>query len=157
MRGIKKGRAAFTLTRPETQLAPRVRKSGIVRGSHMLITDVCVPISRLAECILETQEDIVASGIAAPIAGHVGDGNFHTAPVFDPNDAKELADVEGFVYRLAQRAISMDGTCTGEHGIGQRKTTYLNDEFGQGIVVMRSIKAALDPFNILNPDKIFPN
>jgi D-lactate dehydrogenase (cytochrome) len=123
----------------------------------MLVTDVCVPISRLAECILETQEDIVASGIAAPIAGHVGDGNFHTAPVFDPNDAKELADVEGFVYRLAQRAISMDGTCTGEHGIGQRKTPYLNDEFGQGIVVMRSIKAALDPFNILNPDKIFPN
>jgi len=126
-------------------------------GKDILATDVCVPISRLAECVLETQRDIEASGLIAPIVGHVGDGNFHTTPVFDRGNAAELAVVEGFLERLAERAIAMEGTCTGEHGIGQGKAKYLKAELGDGLEVMRKLKAALDPLDILNPGKILPD
>jgi D-lactate dehydrogenase (cytochrome) len=125
-------------------------------GKDALATDVCVPISRLAECVVETQKDIEASGLLAPIVGHVGDGNFHTTPVFDRSNPKEMAALEGFLERLAQRAIAMEGTCTGEHGIGQGKAKYLEAELGEGVAVMRAIKAALDPLDILNPGKILP-
>jgi D-lactate dehydrogenase (cytochrome) len=121
-----------------------------------LATDVCVPISRLAECVLETKKDIEAIGLVAPIVGHVGDGNFHTSPVFDQNDPAERKKVEGFLSRLADRAIAMEGTCTGEHGIGQGKIKYLEAEVGSGVKIMRQIKAALDPQGILNPGKIVP-
>ena len=126
-------------------------------GKDTLATDVCVPISRLAECVVETQEDIEAPGLVAPIAGHVGDGNFHTQPMFDRSNPKEMAAVETFMERLAERAIAMEGTCTGEHGIGQGKAKYLKAELGDGLGVMRSIKQALDPLNIMNPGKILPD
>jgi D-lactate dehydrogenase (cytochrome) len=123
-------------------------------GREVLATDVCVPISRLAECVVETQKDIKKLGLIAPIVGHVGDGNFHTQPVFDPANAKEMAAVAEFLERLTARAIAMEGTCTGEHGIGQGKVKYLAAELGHGLAVMRAIKAALDPFDIFNPGKI---
>jgi D-lactate dehydrogenase (cytochrome) len=126
-------------------------------GKDILATDVCVPISRLAECVLETQRDIEVSGLIAPIVGHVGDGNFHTTPVFDRDNAEELAVVEGFLERLAERAIAMEGTCTGEHGVGQGKAKYLKAELGDGLSIMRKLKAALDPLDILNPGKILPD
>jgi D-lactate dehydrogenase (cytochrome) len=125
-------------------------------GKEALATDVCVPISRLAECVVETQRDIEASGLTAPIVGHVGDGNFHTTPVFDQNNAEEMSKLRGFLERLAERAIAMEGTCTGEHGIGQGKVKYLAAELGEGLGVMRAIKAALDPDGIMNPGKILP-
>ncbi len=121
-----------------------------------LATDVCVPISRLAECVLETKKDIESIGLVAPIVGHVGDGNFHTSPVFDQSDPEQRKKVEGFLSRLADRAIAMEGTCTGEHGIGQGKIKYLEAEVGSGVSVMRQIKKALDPQDILNPGKIVP-
>ncbi|MGI9521738.1 MAG: FAD-binding oxidoreductase [Hyphomicrobiaceae bacterium] len=119
-----------------------------------LATDVCVPISRLAECVLETKRDVEASGLVAPIVGHVGDGNFHTSPVFDKSDPAQRRKVECFLERLADRAIAMEGTCTGEHGIGQGKIKYLEAEIGHGVEIMRLIKHALDPQDILNPRKI---
>lgn len=125
-------------------------------GRNGIATDVCVPISRLAECVLETQADIRRSGIVAPIVGHVGDGNFHSSPMVDMSNAKEVESVNAFLERLAARALAMDGTCTGEHGVGQGKRKYLAAEHGAGVAVMRSIKAALDPLNILNPGKIVP-
>ena len=125
-------------------------------GKDALATDVCVPISRLAECVTETQKDIEASGLTAPIVGHVGDGNFHTTPVFNAKDPREKAGMEAFLQRLAERAIRMEGTCTGEHGIGQGKAKYLQAEIGEGVAVMRAIKAALDPHGIFNPGKILP-
>jgi D-lactate dehydrogenase (cytochrome) len=115
-----------------------------------------VPISRLAECVRETQEDIKRLGIVAPIVGHVGDGNFHAQPSFDLNDKKEVEAVKTFLERLVARALSMGGTCTGEHGIGQGKMKYLEDEVGAGLSVMRQIKATLDPLGIMNPGKIVP-
>lgn len=125
-------------------------------GREGLATDVCVPISRLAECVLETQADIKRSGIIAPIVGHVGDGNFHSSPMIDPNNPKEIEAVKGFLERLAARALAMEGTCTGEHGVGQGKKKYLEAEHGAGVSVMRSIKTALDPLNIMNPGKTIP-
>ncbi|MBN9252969.1 MAG: FAD-binding oxidoreductase [Mesorhizobium sp. 61-13] len=123
-------------------------------GAKGLSTDVCVPISRLAECVAETEADIAEMGLIAPIVGHAGDGNFHTLVLMDPNDRAEIAKVEAFVARLNMRAIAMDGTCTGEHGIGQGKAGFLRHELGHGVDVMRTIKQALDPLNILNPGKI---
>jgi D-lactate dehydrogenase (cytochrome) len=125
-------------------------------GREGLATDVCVPISRLAECVLETQADIRSTGLIAPIVGHVGDGNFHSTPMIDPNNPQEIKAAKGFLERLAARALAMDGTCTGEHGVGQGKRQYLEAEHGAGVAVMRSIKATLDPLNILNPGKIVP-
>ena len=122
-------------------------------GREALATDVCVPISRLAECLLETEADIRSLGLIAPIAGHAGDGNFHTQPMFHRSNPKEMAAVETFLHRLAERAIAMEGTCTGEHGVGQGKIKYLEAEHGAGVAVMRAIKAALDPLDILNPGR----
>ncbi|MDA8637782.1 FAD-binding protein [Rhodospirillales bacterium] len=123
-------------------------------NSKGIATDVCVPISRLADCILETQKDIAESGIIAPLVGHVGDGNFHLVLVVDPDDADEMARAEALNDRMVQRALDMDGTCTGEHGVGYGKMEYLKAEHGEGISVMRDIKHALDPKNIMNPGKI---
>jgi D-lactate dehydrogenase (cytochrome) len=124
-------------------------------GARGLSTDVCVPISRLAECIAETERDIEAMGLVAPIVGHVGDGNFHVLVLMDPEDTREIAQAEAFVARLNERALAMEGTCTGEHGIGQGKAKFLELELGAGVDMMRAIKKALDPQNILNPGKIF--
>jgi D-lactate dehydrogenase (cytochrome) len=123
-------------------------------GAKGLSTDVCVPISRLADCIAETEADIAAMGLVAPIVGHVGDGNFHVLVLMDMQDAGEIAKAEEFVARLNLRAIGMDGTCTGEHGVGQGKMGFLDAEHGHGTAVMRTIKQALDPLDIMNPGKV---
>ncbi|MBB4006107.1 FAD-binding oxidoreductase [Allorhizobium taibaishanense] len=120
-----------------------------------LSTDVCVPISRLAECVAETQADIAETGLLAPIVGHVGDGNFHLLILFDDKDADNVDKVEAFMARLNTRALAMDGTCTGEHGVGQGKMSYLEAELGGALDVMRQVKRGLDPDNLFNPGKIF--
>lgn len=120
-----------------------------------LSTDVCVPISRLADCLAETQADIAETGLLAPIVGHVGDGNFHVLILFDDKDEADVEKVEAFMARLNERALSMDGTCTGEHGVGQGKMSYLNAELGGALDLMRQIKRGLDPDNLFNPGKIF--
>lgn len=124
-------------------------------GKQGIATDVCVPISRLAECVTETKVDIDASGLIGPIVGHVGDGNFHASLMVDPDDEEEMRKANGILDRLVERALAMDGTCTGEHGIGQGKIKYLVDEHGPGVEIMKTIKTTLDPGNILNPGKIF--
>ena len=118
-----------------------------------IATDVCVPISRLAECVVETQKDLEENNIYGPIIGHVGDGNFHVVLFCDRSDAAEVKRVKTVYERLIKRALAMGGTCTGEHGIGSGKREYLALEHGNGLDVMRSIKAALDPLNIMNPGK----
>jgi D-lactate dehydrogenase (cytochrome) len=123
-------------------------------GAQLWATDVCVPISRLAECIIETQKDLAASFLPAPIVGHAGDGNFHVGFVIYPNDPLEMAEAERLNERLVHRALSLDGTCTGEHGIGCGKIDFLIAEHGEAVNVMRAIKQALDPDNIMNPGKI---
>ena len=124
-------------------------------GIKPFATDVCVPISRLADCIAETQADIAESGIIAPIVGHVGDGNFHTSVLVDPASPAEMENVGRFLTRLVERAHRMEGTCTGEHGVGQGKIKYLSAELGEAtLAAMRAIKQALDPDNIMNPGKI---
>ena len=117
-------------------------------------TDVCVPISRLAECILETKKDIAASGMLAPLVGHVGDGNFHLVYVIDPDKPEELEQAKALNDRMVMRALAMEGTCTGEHGIGYGKMDFLVAEAGEAVSVMRQIKLALDPDNLMNPGKI---
>jgi len=124
-------------------------------GSRALITDVCVPISCLADCIDESLNDIAASRIPITLLGHVGDGNFHLLILIDPDDADERAEAESINHRLVKRAIAMGGTCTGEHGIGRGKREYLIEEHGAAVSVMREIKRALDPHNLMNPGKIF--
>ena len=128
---------------------------GLRPGSRAVITDVCVPISRLAECLTETRQDADASGMVAPIVGHVGDGNFHMLILTDPANADEIARAKALHGRMVARAIAMDGTSTGEHGIGLGKIAYLADELGEAVDVMRGIKASLDPRGIMNPGKIF--
>jgi len=124
-------------------------------GAKGMTTDVCVPISALADCIAAAQEDIAASGLIAPIVGHVGDGNFHTAVLVDPNDPGEIARAEEFHARLVERALAHDGTCTGEHGVGYGKSRFLASEHGAaGVEMMRAIKRALDPHGIFNPGKV---
>ncbi|MFN3719250.1 MAG: FAD-binding oxidoreductase [Rhizobium rhizophilum] len=120
-----------------------------------LSTDVCVPISRLAECVAATQADIREQGFLAPIVGHAGDGNFHVLLLFNDKDTADVEKAEAFLERLNARALAMDGTCTGEHGIGQGKIGYLEQELGSALPAMRAIKASLDPQNIFNPGKIF--
>jgi D-lactate dehydrogenase (cytochrome) len=124
-------------------------------GLAALSTDVCVPISRLADCVAETQADIQEHGLLAPIVGHAGDGNFHVLLLFDDKTAEGVAVAENFVARLNQRALAMDGTCTGEHGIGQGKMAFLEQELGGAVDLMRQVKQALDPDDIFNPGKIF--
>ena len=125
-------------------------------GKDVFATDACVPISRLADCLLETKADADATGLAAPIVGHVGDGNFHLCVLFDPDDPGERAQAEGLAKRISLRAIAMGGTCTGEHGIGIHKLDALVEEHGEAVDVMRTIKRALDPYNIMNPGKTVP-
>ncbi len=128
---------------------------GLRPGAEVLSTDVCVPISALAECVTATRADIDRMGLLAPIVGHVGDGNFHVLPLIDPANAEERRKVGAFLDRLVERALAAGGTCTGEHGVGQGKISYLAAEHGAGISAMIAIKKALDPRNILNPGKIF--
>ncbi len=125
-------------------------------GARPFATDTCVPISRLADCVEETLEDIGRTGLVAPIVGHVGDGNFHVSPLVDMSNAHEIEAAEAFASRLAHRAIAMGGTCTGEHGIGQKKIAYMEDEHGAAALdLMRRVKAAFDPQNLFNPGKVF--
>ena len=128
---------------------------GLRPGAKAIATDVCVPISRLAECVTETQRDIAANALVAPILGHVGDGNFHLTLLVDMADRDELERAKGLCERLVERALAMEGTCTGEHGIGQGKMKYLEAEYGAAaLAAMRAVKRALDPDDIMNPGKI---
>jgi D-lactate dehydrogenase (cytochrome) len=125
-------------------------------GCRAVTTDVCVPISRLAECVVETEDDLRGSPLPCPIVGHVGDGNFHVAILIDPAKPEEIAEAERLNRRIVARALRMDGTCTGEHGIGLHKMDFLLEEHGTDAVdVMRAVKHALDPRNLMNPGKIF--
>jgi D-lactate dehydrogenase (cytochrome) len=124
-------------------------------GAKAISTDVCVPISRLAACVTESQRDSAESRLVAPVVGHVGDGNFHMLLLVDRADADEVARADAFMHRLVERALAMEGTCTGEHGIGQGKMKYLPDELGPAtLATMAAIKRALDPKGIMNPGKI---
>ena len=125
-------------------------------GCVAVVTDVCVPISRLAECVTATDVDLQASALPCPIVGHVGDGNFHVIILVDPDKPEERAEAERINARIVERALAMEGTCTGEHGIGLHKMEFLRTEQGEDALdVMRAIKQALDPLNLLNPGKIF--
>src|SRR5262249_9210026 len=123
-------------------------------GARTVTADVCVPISRLAECMVATAADIATASMPIPIFGHVGDGNFHCVILVDPDDAAELAEAQAFNARLVDRALAMDGTCTGEHGIGVGKLGSLEKELGEAVELMRAIKRALDPENLMNPGKV---
>ena len=124
-------------------------------GAKGVSTDVCVPISRLAECVEESVRDLDATGLVGTVVGHVGDGNFHVLPLIDMDDPDEIEKGKAYVGRLVERALAMGGTCTGEHGVGQGKMKYLEKELGAGALdVMRLVKRALDPDNIMNPGKI---
>ncbi len=123
-------------------------------GSKVWTTDVCVPISRLAECITETKKDLQTVSFPATVVGHVGDGNFHVLCVLDPDNPGDYEEVSRFSELLVQRALQLGGTCTGEHGIGYGKIKYMEQEHGAALEVMRSIKRALDPENRMNPGKI---
>ncbi len=126
-------------------------------GAGVFATYVCVPISRLAECVTATQRDIAQAKLIAPIMGHVGDGNFHLTMTFDKSDPDEVARAKALHERLVARALAMEGTCTGEHGVGQGKMGYLAAEHGEpALAVMRALKRALDPQDIMNPGKIVP-
>lgn len=124
------------------------------KGATALVTDICVPISKLAEAVEETRADIDASTLAGPILGHVGDGNFHAVLLVDPDNAGELAEAKSISHRMVGRALRLGGTATGEHGIGMGKLDYMQAEHGAGWSVMGDIKRALDPLNILNPGKL---
>jgi D-lactate dehydrogenase (cytochrome) len=123
-------------------------------GSKGWATDVCVPISRLAECIRETKEDLAQSPIPSALVGHVGDGNFHLVFMIDPNRPEEISEASRLNDRMVARALAMEGTCTGEHGVGYGKMDFLIAEHGEAVSIMRTIKRALDPDGIMNPGKI---
>ena len=125
-------------------------------GSKAWSTDVCVPISRLAECISETKRDVADASFPIALVGHVGDGNFHLAMMIDPDNTDELDEASSINERLVVRALAMDGTCTGEHGVGSAKIEFLRAEHGDAVSAMRTIKAALDPEGIMNPGKVLP-
>jgi D-lactate dehydrogenase (cytochrome) len=129
---------------------------GMRPNGRVWSTDVCVPISALTRCMTETQPDLEAASFFIATVGHVGDGNFHLGLCIDPNSAEEMAEAEALNERLVRRAIALDGTCTGEHGIGYGKAKFMTLEHGDGVRVMRAIKQALDPDDILNPGKILP-
>ncbi|QEH77500.1 FAD-binding protein [Sphingomonas sp. C8-2] len=137
--------------RHEAYYAAMNQRPGAVGWS----TDVCVPISRLVECIVETQADLARSTVPSTILGHVGDGNFHVVFAIDPNAPHEMHEVEALNERIVARALAMDGTCTGEHGIGLGKQQFLLDELGDAVDLMRLIKRTIDPKNLFNPGKIF--
>jgi len=126
-------------------------------GCRSWATDVCVPISRLAECIAETRRDLDGSSLVAPMVGHVGDGNFHMLMLIDPNSPDDHAEAERLNERLVQRALAMGGTITGEHGIGMGKQKYMKAQHGAGaLALMHAIKQAIDPENLMNPGKMLP-
>jgi D-lactate dehydrogenase (cytochrome) len=125
-------------------------------GCKVISTDTCVPISRLADCLLDSVAEADASGIPYFLVGHVGDGNFHFGYLLDPNNPTERETAEALNHKLVMRALSLEGTCSGEHGVGLHKMAFLIAETGAGAVsMMRAIKQALDPQNIMNPGKIF--
>ena len=124
-------------------------------GKKAFTTDICVPISNLADCIIETKKDIEQSNIIAPIVGHVGDGNFHLIMLLDPENEKEVSEAKHLNDKLVNRALKMEGTSTGEHGIGIGKKEFLKTEQGLSVEIMSQIKKAIDPKNIMNPGKIF--
>lgn len=142
------------LWRARTDAAPAAL--ALRPGSKLMSTDVCVPISRLAQCIVETQLDIQQTGILAPILGHVGDGNFHLTILIDPDDSEAFERAKALNERLVRRALSMEGTCTGEHGVGVGKLAYMALEHEGALDVMRAIKQAIDPTNLMNPGKLLP-
>jgi D-lactate dehydrogenase (cytochrome) len=125
-------------------------------GGKGIVSDICVPISRLAECITTAKREIHASKLLAPLVGHVGDGNFHLVFIIDPEDRDEIARAKRVGERLVEQALALGGTCSGEHGVGSGKIGYLEAEHGEAVQVMRAIKHALDPDNIMNPGKIVP-
>ena len=137
--------------------APRrvLRGAAPRSGRQGFLTDVCVPISRLAECLVETKRDLEGSFLQAPIVGHVGDGNFHVTLLVDPDDVGQIAEARRLNERMIERALALGGTTTGEHGVGFGKIAYVEQELGPAVDVMRVVKAALDPSSILNPGKIF--
>ena len=143
------------LWRARTDAAPAA--VALIAGGKLMSTDVCVPISKLAECITETQADIETSGVLAPILGHVGDGNFHLTIVFNPEDNDAFEKAKALNERLVHRALAMEGTCTGEHGIGIGKLSFMSLEHQEAIDTMWSIKKSLDPKNIMNPGKLLPS
>ena len=123
--------------------------------AELYSTDVCVPISKLSDCITETIEDMKQNELIGPIVSHAGDGNFHVALLIDKNSRTELDKLDNFLLRISERAIRMDGTCTGEHGVGQGKRKYMLKELGNAVNVMKSVKEAFDPHKIMNPGKLF--
>ena len=123
--------------------------------AELYSTDVCVPISKLSDCITETIEDMEQNELIGPIVSHAGDGNFHVALLIDKNNKNELDKLDEFLVRISERAIRMDGTCTGEHGVGQGKRKYMLKELGNAVNVMKSVKKAFDPHKIMNPGKLF--
>lgn len=144
-------RARLWKARHEAYYAALNQRPGAIGWS----TDVCVPISRLPACILETKRDLESCSVPATILGHVGDGNFHVIFALDPAAPDEFAEVSAINARLIERALAMDGTCTGEHGIGIGKQPWLEAELGDAVDVMRLVKRALDPHDLMNPGKIF--
>ena len=158
-----RGRIAASASSPEERSALwRARHNALyatralVPNRRVLITDVCVPVSRLADCLLKAREYLDGSSLRSTIAGHVGDGNFHAFILVDPERPQEIEEAETLHHRMARLAISMDGTCTGEHGVGLGKRDLLREELADAVPVMAAVKAALDPRNIMNPGKILP-
>jgi D-lactate dehydrogenase (cytochrome) len=123
-------------------------------GSRAISTDVCVPISRLAECVTETAKDLETSSLPVPLFGHVGDGNFHLVILIDPGNEKEVEEAKALNVRVVKRALAMEGTCTGELGIGMGKQAYMAEELGDAVDLMKDLKRAFDPHNLLNPGKV---
>jgi D-lactate dehydrogenase (cytochrome) len=157
--GVKEFRSA--LGREEREKLWRARHEhfyaslALRPGARAITTDVCVPLSRLADCMLETKRDVDQHGFVTTIVGHAGDGNFHLMIMIDPDDLEELEEAEQLNRRLVARALEMGGTSTGEHGIGIRKRAFLHDEMGAAVETMRAVKRSLDPLNIMNPGKVF--
>lgn len=148
-------------TKPEERNALwKMRHNGLYAaltlkpGASAMATDICVPISRLAEAVTETAADIAASSIPGPILGHVGDGNFHSTLLVEPGNAAELKEAQDLSHRMAERALRLGGTVTGEHGVGVGKMKYMQQEHGEAWQVMADIKRTLDPTNIMNPGKV---
>ena len=125
-------------------------------GQLGLATDICVPISKLATAIEDTQNDLAQNGVTAAIIGHVGDGNYHALMFSDPNKPDELTRNKALAHRMVERGLELGGTCTGEHGIGMGKMKYMAAEHGPALSAMADIKRAFDPQNIMNPGKMIP-
>jgi D-lactate dehydrogenase (cytochrome) len=156
-----KGRGFRSFTSPEEREALwKMRHEAyfanvaVRKGGKMFTTDICVPISRLADCIVESKKDVAGASFPAPVVGHVGDGNFHMSFILDPENPAELAEAKILEEKIIRRALAMGGTCTGEHGIGTGRKKYLSEEHGAGLEAMRAVKEAFDPDNRMNPGKM---